>query len=553
MRKFLCLTVFTALLSTSALAETPAPEVDYSSISAPLMKMMLGSEGEYKEGYLFLVLRPIRTQGRSKVSIDKEDVVSVLKKSSDNERRRQVQQYLQYDLNFDGIVTEQEALEYLESQFKQSNGASKDDVRLEHSKKQVLAGFASLDSNNDRSLNMQEMSVVAKRDDRRGAYAPDAELNALLQLDPNKDGVLTVAELTELAEKAFSIVDQNGDGQLSQDERKPIRQLFEQERRSMVNVGPQCSGLPKVDAADKIVYLSAYEGKSLSSVSVAGQMEDTDVIPVVIEEGQGMLYIIASSFSPVIWQFSGATSRISKVIAAGNAYKPTGAMQGDQNEKIKSGVIGVNKDKISFVDANACALLGNYGTPPDRAVSRVNTVIERHIGRKPDMSLEQYGILTTRVGAEVVSYAASSKVASAPDGFDKETWARHIQSMPGGVVTVQKESVVSDVPAEDYLVLPKWAGISKLVGSGALVPIDRGFKIVKPIPYFPTGLHGGYSSYFLLGKGVPMPQGKAGHSCVRSEETGKVVQPGVYCERGTESGISIDAGSGQDLIIIKRQ
>lgn len=45
-------------------------------------------------------------------------------------------------------------------------------------------------------------------------------------------------------------------------------------------------------------------------------------------------------------------------------------------------------------------------------------------------------------------------------------------------------------------------------------------KIVKPIKRFPAGLNGSHAVVFVLAKGVPMPAGSPGHSCVISEETG---------------------------------
>ncbi|HXJ34551.1 MAG TPA: hypothetical protein VMS22_11020 [Candidatus Eisenbacteria bacterium] len=42
----------------------------------------------------------------------------------------------------------------------------------------------------------------------------------------------------------------------------------------------------------------------------------------------------------------------------------------------------------------------------------------------------------------------------------------------------------------------------------------------RRIPRFPAGLAGAQAVSFTLGRGVPMPAGDPGHSCVISEETG---------------------------------
>jgi hypothetical protein len=49
------------------------------------------------------------------------------------------------------------------------------------------------------------------------------------------------------------------------------------------------------------------------------------------------------------------------------------------------------------------------------------------------------------------------------------------------------------------------------------------FLIQEKIRY-PAGLYGGYSVKFLLPRGVPNPDGDAGHSHVISEETGRPVE-----------------------------
>ena len=110
-----------------------------------------------------------------------------------------------------------------------------------------------------------------------------------------------------------------------------------------------------------------------------------------------------------------------------------------------------------------------------------------------------------------------------PEGFDPNLWRKHIQNMPGGVINLNDKEVVSDSPAIAYEVLPKWAGFSKLAYEGAVVGSGSAVKIVKNIPYSPSGLYGGYSAEITVGKGVEPPKGIPGHSRVKSEETGKQI------------------------------
>jgi hypothetical protein len=112
-----------------------------------------------------------------------------------------------------------------------------------------------------------------------------------------------------------------------------------------------------------------------------------------------------------------------------------------------------------------------------------------------------------------------------PPGFDPEVYvALGLRFSPGGVVTIDPAQVVATSPAEPYDVLPYGFGLAQLVFGGALEVLDDGifygFRIARDLPRFPAGLHGAHLTHFVLGRGVPMPAGSPGHSCVTSEETG---------------------------------
>jgi hypothetical protein len=158
--------------------------------------------------------------------------------------------------------------------------------------------------------------------------------------------------------------------------------------------------------------------------------------------------------------------------------------------------------------------------------------------------------------------------STVPEGFEKGAWQEHVRHMPGGLINFTLNEIVSDAPAVVYEVLPRWAGIAKLLHEGAIEPLENsqilllrgsggrqlriqgienvksrgdissmevltlpsGFRIVKNIPYYPSGLNGGYSTKFIIAKGVSLPKGDAGHSEVSCEDPavcpdkGKVLQ-----------------------------
>jgi hypothetical protein len=71
-------------------------------------------------------------------------------------------------------------------------------------------------------------------------------------------------------------------------------------------------------------------------------------------------------------------------------------------------------------------------------------------------------------------------------------------------------------------VLPAEFGLAQQVGNGTLIRTgDRQFTIVRPLARFPAGQNGAHSVSYVVAKGVPMPGGSPGHSCVREEATDK--------------------------------
>ena len=125
-------------------------------------------------------------------------------------------------------------------------------------------------------------------------------------------------------------------------------------------------------------------------------------------------------------------------------------------------------------------------------------------------------------GSLVVEGDASKIRVQTPGGsLERELYRFN----PGGVINVDAKRVVASVPAEPYEVLPQQAGLIQLVQSGALTRNNSGEFLINQKIRIPAGLAGAHSVKFLLRKGVPEPEGDAGHSPIVSEETGKMVTP----------------------------
>jgi hypothetical protein len=232
---------------------------------------------------------------------------------------------------------------------------------------------------------------------------------------------------------------------------------------------------------------------------------------------------VLSSYYPMIWQFSGATERLSHVVA----------VRKDRGEKSPetagAGIIGVAADKVAFLPPGSC---GRVGYKPDSKEAKVTArVIQQVVGRGPDAMLGAYSpkmvavpsgqesekvgdkdmVIVTGGGNDKVILSENSKVKVIEGngrGRSQEDWLAD----PATLLTIDPAQVLAPAQVETYEVLPRQYGLRQLVEEGKLERTEDGYRIVQPIARFPTGLAGAHSVTFYLPEGMPMPKGDLGHS-----------------------------------------
>jgi len=285
--------------------------------------------------------------------------------------------------------------------------------------------------------------------------------------------------------------------------------------------GATCE-IPPALPDDEIVVFGAYEGDTISTTAVAGQDEVTGTVRVNVEAGPGSLYVILSSFDSTIWRFEGATARVRQVVLVGVRNSAVTGVAADV-------VVDLTKDVGSMLDAVCFASFWEVFSP-EGVVAR--GVVERTLGRPIDVMAGTYEVGTVSLPSATVEPTPPALVA--PTGFDPVVWEEATWFSPGGVVHVDPAAVVPSDHAEAYVVLPQAFGLAQLVAAGDLEPREPSFifptfYIARPIPRFPAGLAGAHAVQFVLGRGVPMPAGDPGHSCVISEETGLPLGNDILC------------------------
>lgn len=382
--------------------------------------------------------------------------------------------------------------------------------------------YTDADTNKDGSLSLKEMQQFSREyaQDRSPSRSRQEALY-FMAFDTDKNGSLTRAELENYMDDRI--------GETAKLNRRSSPTLKYSKADREVDLDSTCrpKALPK--RSDKIVLMSGYEGTAYSSVAVTSFDDDTEVTRVKIEPGKTPLYIIASTYTSMLWSIEGDTDRVAGFIAT-TARKPGFA---------GAGVVGLDKKKVQFIPYQC---VGYFKEPRSSkaivAQRRFERILERDIdhlitGYKLDFVGIPSGKMQTKADRKANTREAAQKgkthilanngikfgIKGQSKNASKTSLFRFTED---GLAIVPKRKVVSPGKVSTYDVYPQHAGILQLLDSGHLEAIDRRtFYIKKTFPRYPAGLGGGHAVKFILGKGVRSPKGSPGHSSVLSEETGK--------------------------------
>jgi hypothetical protein len=258
--------------------------------------------------------------------------------------------------------------------------------------------------------------------------------------------------------------------------------------------------MPPTTPDTQVVAFGVYESQAMSSVSVGGMDHETGIIDVEIEPGDRPLYLILSSYDPMIWRFSGATQRVSRVALSTTARTSAGTPM--------AGAMGLDKDRLGAVQGKGC--FGSFSTAGEgRQVRAMSYAI---LGREPEVLGGAYDVTAVRLPSGRAAKAMGAPPR--PDGFDLNLWRDAVRYSPGGLITVDPAQVIALGEAKPYDILPNQMGLSQLIGAGAMREHDGYFEITRSIAHYPAELTGAHSVVFKMAEGVSRPSGDPGHSCI---------------------------------------
>lgn len=448
-----------------------------------------------------------------------------------DKRANIVSGYLKYDLNGDFVINREEIATVSTARIaKRNRKRIRNSARIESK----VQGILQLDPNQDGEITLQEIAAISTRsvpDGKNRQHEALLILEDLLELDPDKNGALSAYEAAGLLRAVLK----DGTGPRVQTQ----------------NPGEQnaCEA-PLASAEAEVHLVGASKGSGVSSVSVSGQDRLTSVAKINVEAGETPLYLILTSGSPIIWQLTGAVNRLENVVLSGP--------ENDEG-KIMAGATGLSDAKTTFVSSSKCV----YQVTKIESVSNIRawvqstdlvgtaTVEIQGHGKVHELALPSGKNLDQPSKAAAygkkLSYVTSSVGVSDSSGHSpaiRQLMAgpvnRKLQQVlqrfnPGGVVSMAKEAVSSDVEAQYYELLPKEAGLAQLVAAGKLEPVRFGhrdvYRILDAIRV-PSGLAGSHSVSFILPEGVAQPSGSLGNSLIITEVNGEIDEADLFPPRG---------------------
>lgn len=449
-----------------------------------------------REEFVASALRPLRQLDREGDGLDAQDLERQDRQRQTAARSRQISGLLNEDYDSDLKVSFDEIDRF----------APGDAETRKRRAEQILRKY---DTDEDGIATLKEAMLLPYND-------RSESLAGLLAADRNSDGKVTAEELSLLASTIFDRFDSDGDGLISQEEFVAVS-----EHRRIYAVAEQmrqagCT-FPAAGQRTKVVGFGAYEGDAISSAYVGTPDEETSVIDVTIEAGSEPLYLLFTTYQPVIWRLTGSVERVEHVIAS--AF--TTADRDNRASRAATsavGIMGLPKSKVSITSRTCLDDIqppreGRTSRNHEMAASRVKTLA----GRSPDALFGEYSPVRISLPSGKVLSAPPGANAR-PQGFDAEVWREAARFWAGGLVRIDPTKVIAAEPVDAYRVLPSQMGLSQLVGAGAARKLDDGrFLIMRDIARIPPRMAGAHSATLILADGVKRPPGNASHGCVLTE------------------------------------
>lgn len=430
MRIIIGLSILALSLGAVQAQESGTPD-EFATVRSAMTLLQIGSDGITQEEILARLTKPIRQFDRDGDGLDLADAARQVRIEKAAVRSSTLAPLLQLDLDGDRTVTGAELAEALAypSVFGRSARGSE----------QL---FTARDANKDGDLTWDELMLLDEQQTESIRRMGIEQFLESVSVFTSKYGDrFTLDDAGALAPVIIRLLDTDGNGLATIGEIQALQVTAG--RPPAEEPVPASCEMPDVPTGAKVLLVGAYEGLRYASANFGDITEDTGFADVKVEEGDTLLYVVLSAYSPIVWNFAGHIDRVAKVIVSGYRL---------------GGVVGIEADKVTFLEGRDCITRAYDFASVDgfRAKGQVHNLLGAEVAAGGSYGLGEIAIPSMTVDATNES-----------SGRDRQA------------VTVDPATVVDNTKVSTFEVLPGYAGISQLLDNGSLEAVGGGYRIVS--------------------------------------------------------------------------
>jgi hypothetical protein len=282
----------------------------------------------------------------------------------------------------------------------------------------------------------------------------------------------------------------------------------------MGEIRPPVKNWPMPGKDDEVILLSTLSGgRNLADLAVSGPNREVTIFDVHIEPGSRPIYLLATSAQSVVWNFSGATSRISKAVIA-PMFRDAGDPEEGKYPDVA--VTGIDPVKIDFSDRDTpLKSFSEIGRPDESYIS---------IGRKLQT------LIRKRIDVAFMSHVTSVSLPSGEHQTNDrgdypalvipergETPAARTYGAYEEIVRIDPAFVTTPAKVRNFEQLPGVAGLMKLEQAGVIAWEHGKLRVLRPLARWPDP-----EAMYVVSKGLEVPSGRL-LGCAFVEATGATV------------------------------
>lgn len=429
------------------------------------------------------VLAFFRERAQDKKVLRQSDIERLRLQAEVSRRKAAAKKLLDYDDNFDGIVTRQELENAMMKMFGITEADHEAKSRVKSDIRMFIETQLRADVNGDGKIDLTEAAEFSSYRTEDNVYA-----ERFLSLDLDGDGAFSIQEMTAILKAGVAVLDQNKDGRIDTQETQWLykknneRKNKNQDRSTLL---ARCQ-FPVLKRGETLVFVVTDEGGYYSSAGLGGQADVTYAADINIAPGDGTrrYYVVAASAEKMVWRLRGDVKHISQVVVVG--------------PKSNSGVVGVSAGQVVFAKTEDCF----FEVQKEIAEHAASGVLTKNVkfltGHAPVMEVVAPQLLQATF--DTLTGSVEKKNGTASNLASNQNTARDMKSLLEQAVRPVADLKVNEIVSQNqridlYAVPPGVYGLEVLIKNGAIELMPNGsrpnsffFKVKSTVPALPIGL-----------------------------------------------------------------